>query len=470
LATGTADLGTNNGDIVSAIEFWRCYSEGRITWMERVRGRGYRGDLVRVPDATIDGRPDEEIPFSVQHDDLVRYDYVQNPKFSVGIYSSLAEALSAVIDARLMQTETIPNVAQLRLVAELVGLPLAQEEIPYSSLRSRVLARLSDCYIELDGAIELLRKLKPNAGDYQAFKKDGDLDRLHVERGVLVKSFGILVTKPKTSDALKIIIENRSCDYIGTVELAIWALGRQNEKESIAYLIGLLEQQLFEPSVPVIERALQFVCSGDKLITRSPVTPIAAYWTEVQSDLPKTSAEWAAHDASSVLWEKRLRCAHQWARSGEHGELLEILGQDEVGPVRAAAEAAPIAVTADVHLKVINGTKLDLLSLKELFGAAVAALYPTEDLRGIVPTFGEQVSPGVALTLASEQVVAFLNWLEKQRTLRRALQIAITNQRGEDITIALSDERYDDVDAKKRLAADLEKAVSRALKSEADDK
>jgi hypothetical protein len=467
LATDTDSLGADNGDMISAVEFWRCYFDGRITRIRRTRGRGYAGELVRAFPTESEIWSPQMVPFSVPNDDLLRYDYDRNPKFSVSVYHTITEALSKVIAARLMQTETIPNISQLRLATKLLDLSVEAEQLPYLELRGLILSKLSNSGIELDRAINVLRELQPNAEDYLAFKNDGDLDKLHVERDLLIKCFGVHTTDPKICDALKSIIDNRSSEYSGTVELAIWALGRQNDKASIAFLIDLIGRQVLEPSLPVIERALQFICSGDQLITRAPDAQALPHWINVQDRLPKARAEWAAYDAGSVFWEKRLRCAVEWARSAEYGKYLESLGGDEVAAVRDAAAAASARSSGSIHVKIPNGTKLDLLTLKELFGAAAAALAPAvADLRGAVPAFGEQAYPGVALTLASTQVAVLIGWLTKQRTLRRSLQIEIVSEtRKENSIIALSDERYDGVDAEERLAADLKLAVSEAEQS-----
>ena len=451
MAASLPKHGAENGGVISAAEFWRYYFEGRITQMVRAPGDGYRGNFIRVLDTAVGSWPGEEVRFFVPHDELVRYDYSDNPRFSTEVYKDFSQALSAVISARLMQRETIPNISQLRLAREILDLPADRNGGSYSELRSGVLRELAVRDVHPERAFEALRRLKPNDVDYQAFAKDGDLDHLHVQRELLLKSFGIYFTDSKVCCELQAVIDNRSCEYLGTVELAIWALGRQNDKGSIAYLTNLLAKPVFERSIHVIERALQFVCSGEQLIPLSSTAPPIAYWLEVKKRLPATVAGWVAHDANSVLWEKRLRRAKEWAASGKYLQHVEHLRSDEVVPVRVAAKPVPardqnvaeIPTSGNIGIKISNGTRLDFLDLRRQFGAAVAALASPASFTGAVPTFGEQATPEVVLVLPSTVAPAFVAWVQKQRTLGRAgLQIIITNERDYETTVALSDSRY----------------------------
>ena len=285
--------------------------------------------------------PAEETKFTVSRDKLVQYDYSRNSRFSIGTSYRLDEAVHAVVSARLMEHATIPNIAQLRLVEELMGFENGIEEATYRQSRDAILDRLAlsaETYspFTYQQTYEALQRLRPTSEDFESFKANGDLGHLHRERELLIKSFGICFSNPAICDQLRAVISNSRFEYTGTVDLAIWALGRQNYKGSIPYLIDMLEKLEFDASTHVIERALQFLCSGEQLIPLSAEAP-TAYWLGVTKQLPTNLDDWAAHDAKSVFWEKRLRCARQWSQLHQHITYLENLKSDEVSPVRHAA-------------------------------------------------------------------------------------------------------------------------------------
>ena len=61
------------------------------------------------------------------------------------------------------------------------------------------------------------------------------------------------------------------------------------------------------------------------------------YWQEKLNTLPSSPKAWFSHDAGSVFWEKRLRCAMEARALKAPVAMLKELQRDEVATVRLAA-------------------------------------------------------------------------------------------------------------------------------------
>ncbi len=213
-----------------------------------------------------------------------------------------------------------------------------------------LLAALPEAEIPLDAALRRLRDLQPTPADYQRYEASGQVATLHAEREVLLKAFALLSTDRRAAEALRAVIENEACEDAITVRIAIWALGRQNEKNAIDYLMSLLPRPQYRIYRDEIEEALTFLCSGVELLPAADADELE-HWTAIHAGLPKDQAAWWEHDAESVFWEKRLRCALtldagtgaarapgvDTGRGERRARLSEHLWNDEVPNVRLAA-------------------------------------------------------------------------------------------------------------------------------------
>jgi hypothetical protein len=321
-----------SADTLPADAFWAAYSEGAVAELERHPGRDYRGKL----DTDPDGRD-----FVVSWPALVRYDYQANPQFSLGVHTRLGRALRTVIGARLMRQDTRPHRAQLWFVLELLGRP--QKELSYQELREYALEELARADIPPERAVAALQQRLPDEARWAAYQNDGDVAYLAMEREVVLKAFGLLVTDSRVCRALMSVVENHAREDVVTVGLALWALGRLNDKDAIPFLIRLLADPRFGYHTLEAERALQLLCSGGRMIPLSSGGEAPReYWERAAAPLQRGADDWARVDAASVFWEKRLRRARAWVTTGGQPAELAALRDDEVEPVRRAISPVPI--------------------------------------------------------------------------------------------------------------------------------
>jgi anti-sigma regulatory factor (Ser/Thr protein kinase) len=236
-----------------------------------------------------------------------------------------------------------------------------------------------------------------------------------------LKCFGISFTDAEACRELEAVINNRAHEYVGTVDLAVWALGRQNHKGLIAYLASLLGDPAFERSVHVIERALQFLCSGEQLVPLSSTTPSITYWLEVWKGMPTTAEDWAAHDAKSALWEKRLRCATEWTAFGLYSRHLEYLQLDEVVQVRLAAGYDELPRILDRERKdavAINDAILEVIALTRTEATNNSVSVRTQLAEGLPRVQGDRVQlQQVLLNLINNAIEAMRDVGEEEREL-----------------------------------------------------
>jgi hypothetical protein len=237
----------------------------------------------------------------------------------------------------------VPAVGALRLGRfEALGL-LAQSAIPdrvdYEVLHEILLAALLEAEVSVDAAILLLRELLPTASDYEIYTSTGQVSALNAERELLLKACALLRTDARVAEALRTVIDNEAREDAFTVKIAIWALGRLNDKTGIGHLVPLLDQPQYRFYLTDIEEALSFLCSGAQLVPLSEADEME-HWTSVCRQLPTDAAAWWRHDAGSVFWEKRLRCAQTLDQHPEARELAVRLRTDEVPLVRLASGAA----------------------------------------------------------------------------------------------------------------------------------
>lgn len=322
----------------SATQFWDQYFSGRALAMTRDLDKGCTWSTTSFPSEPGKAPFDFEVKHTVQRRHLLKYDYDADVRFSLGIYPRLPLAMVAVISAPLMQKETIPNQDQLRYVFELLGQPVPAGTQDYAALRQLAIRRLQARELSIESAGRSLTHLKPGAREYREYKATGQISALHAQREIVLKSFGILVTNPKVSELLKAVIDNQQNEDVQSVKIALWAMGRQNDKHSLQYLLQLLTVKDYAFFRVDIERAVQFICSGRDLISLSDDEPFD-YWRKQREKLPQADAQdaWADHDARSIFWEKRLRCAVEWKAKSKNLTLVARLAVDEVLPVRAAA-------------------------------------------------------------------------------------------------------------------------------------
>lgn len=316
-------------------DFWDLYAESDFLTLQRDPSSGVTGtcyvDKNNAPAMLIG----EEKQFSVKREDLLRFHYRDEPMFSLGVHAELADALTAIISMPLMEKESIPGRDQLGLVLWLLEQTAPAEEAPYADLRQRVLSSLKDSKIPIDKAAALMKELTPGEKEYELYDATGMVGILNAEREILLKAYAFCVTDPEISKQIRAVIANHEHEDAITVQTAIWALGRHNDKDSIDSLIGLFGKEDFEYHRITIQEALQFLYSGRELIPTTGESE-RKYWRDHKQRLPDSPAAWAEHDAQSVFWEKRLRAAARWRAESETVR-LEKLKSDEVLPVRLAA-------------------------------------------------------------------------------------------------------------------------------------
>jgi len=264
---------------------------------------------------------------------------IQPPEAIAGL-TALAPAACA--NTAPLCRALVPAVAGRRLGRdEALGL-LADASIAdrtgYATVRDILLAALPAAEIPLESAILLLRELQPTAVEYDLYSASGRVSELRAERELLLKSFALLTTDSRAVEALCAVIGNEAFEDAVTVKIAVWALGRQNGKDAIGYLVSLLNQPSYRLYDAEIEDALSFLCSGAELIPPAE-GDVVEHWSQVGKSLPRDPEGWWRHDAESVFWEKRLRCALALDHHPDAADVAARLQMDEVPLVRQAAGA-----------------------------------------------------------------------------------------------------------------------------------
>lgn len=355
----------------SAADFWKAYAEGRLTELRRLPDRSIEGSIIVQQHGGTDGRIEH---FIISADDLAAYDYDANPRFRVGVYASGSASLCAIVEARLMDRETLPNRQQLDLVSRMVGLECG-DDVPYARYRADLLEVLRNVDLSAGRLEQRLDELAPGRKDYLRFRGDGDLDHLRAAREILIKGLALLTSAESTADALLRVVQNRANDDTGIVSLALWALGRHNWMPAAHALADLFRKPDMGHYRMVVERALQFLCSGDELVPLSaPDEDPVPHWSRCLGSLPVGSARLRHRDCVSVFWEKRLRAAVEshavWL---EPADLLA-LQSDEVPVVRAGVVMQPVSAdleTRDATEELYVLYRSDLLAIARVLVGSV---------------------------------------------------------------------------------------------------
>jgi hypothetical protein len=319
--------------IEASEEFWDIYFGGRVSRLERDSSGSYRG----VYEVGVPGRllPLEQ-PFSAKRSVLDTHDYQNDVRFWPEICDDFRHCLLEVLASPLMYEDMTPHRNQLETLITTYHLDVVMTE-DYAQLHDAVIEALRSTDPTLDQALHYVEIHQPTEHDYSYYEETSDTSFLATQRDIFIKAFGMHTTDQRIVDMLYRVVDSEFVDE-GTATLAIWAIGRQNNKASIPVLLNWLSAPRMTRYSVTIERALQYICSGPKLIPLSYDKELA-YWRETAESLPGSDAEWVVHDSTSVFWEKRLRCAVQYP-AGFADELSRLAG-DEVHQVRdAAANAA----------------------------------------------------------------------------------------------------------------------------------
>lgn len=232
--------------------------------------------------------------------------------------------------------------------------------------RHVLLAALPEAEIPLGAVLGRLRALQPTPADYQRYEASGQVAALHAERELLLKACALLSTDDRVAAALRGVVDNEACEDAFTVKIAIWALGRHNEKSAVDYLVSLLSRPPYRIYLDEIEEALAFLCSGDRL---EPAAEAAGAdeaaeedeaddaieterWSAIRAALPADPAAWWERDAASVFWEKRLRAA---LTLGAEGVVAGGPGSDDGGSARRTRLAARLREDEVPNVRVAAG-------------------------------------------------------------------------------------------------------------------
>ena len=314
---------------LTAAEFWDVYFSGNLRLLQRDPRTGYTGERSVYTRGQF--LPKEQ-PFTIALAELRQHAYAEDVRFLSGPQATLGQCLATVLRMPAMQLTTVPNQHQLELARRLSGIE-PEEPLDYSKLRAMLIAHFERAAVPLEQVLELMAQTQPGLQEHQRYEETGQISALRAERALLVKALALTGTDPRVTEALAGVVESAYEDS-EVVAAAIWAIGRHNDKAVIPRLLLWLSQKRLAFHSLSIEQALQFLCSGERLI------PLAAedeprYWKDMLASLPKRPGEWLEWDASSVFWQKRLRCA----LFAQAPALQERLRADEVLPVRLAAGA-----------------------------------------------------------------------------------------------------------------------------------
>jgi hypothetical protein len=231
------------------------------------------------------------------------------------------------------------------------------EIVLWDDLRRLVLETLDESHLEPSTVCRFLRHIRPTAEDYELMRASGKISAVRTERDVLLQALGRHTLSGVALQEISSILGNHENEDLFLLADAIRALGRSNDKQAIRVLLECLDRGDMERYWGDIEEALQRICSGSELIPNLAFgfdvdslseSDLAAmegldetevrlerdYWKKIVAELPTSAAEWIEHDARSVFWEKRLRCA---LNTSTPEKILRELCNDEVPAVRHAA-------------------------------------------------------------------------------------------------------------------------------------
>ena len=318
---------------------------GQFVSLQRNLETGYKGSF-------YDGALLRD--FELSREELLAYSYENDRRFQILIYEELSEALTATIAAPTFDQPSRPNINELLLVHELLKNSINQTDetwSQYRELRNSALEDLSCKKIAVSDAIQCIEELKPKQDDWERYRRTGSLSCLNNSRNILFKAFGIVdVDIDEVSKSLMDVVENRAFEDFDTVGIAIWALGRQNQKRTVIDLANLVPE-LDSKLQRLVDLALQFICSGRELV-QLPHKPVdrVDFWAGLEVPSDTDAGAWLRLDAESVFWEKRLRAIKNaiWM-----SDLWQQLATDEVETIRTrvnqyAYSAGPPSLAATV--------------------------------------------------------------------------------------------------------------------------
>lgn len=319
---------------INSAQFWRAYFAPTILTLHRNLPEScYTGTA-----ADLDPhKPLDIIFFSVSIADLASHDYSTDFRFALLPTISISKSLHAVITAPALALDNLPNLSQLKLVARLCGfsspgtLSLSYEQRRYAIAHAALSANLS-----IRTLCSALRE-SPTADDLAKYHQTREHIYLRSDRAVLILASAVGPTNLDVSNALLEIASNPN-EAAFLRSLAIWAIGRNNCKSSIPTLHAWLDDARFARLQLDLQRALQYLCSGNQLVPISSTAPFE-HWRHIANDLPQSDADWQARDVHSVFWEKRCRTA----LTPVSPAVLNAVVADEVAPVRRAAQHAALS-------------------------------------------------------------------------------------------------------------------------------
>jgi hypothetical protein len=311
---------------LSSPEFWNVYFSGGMNRLVRRVGVEFIGEFDQ-PDPG-EWLPRDQ-PFQIGVEDLASYHYADDLRFSFGPQVTLGGALSRVVLSPPLNVETPRNWAQLRMASKLLGSSLDGRTDEYALHREAVANSLMAVNPTMTDIVAILEQLAPTREDYELFRETGDLRAVHMARELFLKALGLAPTSSQASDVLVTVVHS-PFEPSDSKNIAIWALGRQNDPSVVPFLIGMLNRPEMRFYSVSIERALQFLLSGEHLQEIS-YEHEHEHWRGIFENIGERSREeWDEASAHSVYWEKRLRCAQTGV---PRPELLK----DEVEPVRFVA-------------------------------------------------------------------------------------------------------------------------------------
>jgi hypothetical protein len=259
----------------------------------------------------------------------------------------------------LLRTEHV-SVSQATSILTDAG-PLL--DVPYFVIKGAARSGLDVADVTNEDLCRFLDVLQPGPLEYGQLLETGRLAAVHAERAVILKAIALLPTDPDLSARLIGVLENHACEDAFTVRIAVWCIGRHNDKNAIPVLVEMLGRSDMRLYRRDLERALQVLCSGSAAIPLAIEAPDAPelseseqrrseddpdwdpgaeqrYWREQTRNLPAPSDAdaWLRHDGESIFWEIRQRAAAA-GRQALRGQALQRLQADAVAPVRAVARA-----------------------------------------------------------------------------------------------------------------------------------
>lgn len=328
-------------EAMSPSEFWDFYFASQIKSGVRTPIGEYRVVCPPVPKGKelIPSSPPRRAELS--RDAMVGYDYMEDPRFGLGLHHSLAGALEAVVGAPVMENETIPQHAELRFAIELLGQPRPDPSTEYPALRELVLRRLEDARCTAASVGDAMSSRLPTETDRRAYEESGRIAELHAERELVYKAYALHTTDPAATEQLLACLANKDNDDVQTLQVVVWSLGRHNDKGSIRPLLAVLADEESPFLHGLAQQALQRLCSGEQLIELADSDRAVEHWSAVERSLPnaRNTEAWVRRDAGSFFWEKRQRAAQAAGQDVRLRFLLGELAEDEVLQVRETAAA-----------------------------------------------------------------------------------------------------------------------------------